>query len=100
MSWTITTHYLDEDVCQHIEFDLGQTVYYDHKKNPWKSNSKWVLEKCSITCAWATNTYGITLNSNIHICEDQFYKLFTNREEAIEFCLKKNAHAKVKIYGE
>ena len=100
MTWSVTMHTSDEDLTYHIPFECYQTVYYVHKKKPWKIHSKWVITKSAVTCMWATNTYGVTLSDNTYVCEDNFHRLFTNREEAIEFCLKKNAHAKVKIYGE
>jgi hypothetical protein len=100
MTWSVTIHTSDKDLTYHIPFECYQIVYYAHKKKPWKNHSKWVITKSTITGMWATNTYGVILSSSTYICEDDFHRLFINREEAIEFCLKKNAHAKVKIYGE
>lgn len=116
MEWTIKMHWLE-----HTEYDghvvperneeytvpftCNQVVYYAHKKKWWKKNSKWVITKSRVVGVWATNTYGVEIRDSEHIygnhiCESEFKYLFTDREEAIEFCLKKNAHAKVKIYGE
>ena len=83
-----------------IPFKSFETVYYVHRKKWWKKSSPWVITKTEVTGMWATNTVGVTLTDNTHLCEDEFHWLFTNREEAIEFCLKKNEHRKVKIYGE
>ena len=100
MTWTITMESKQGSVIHTIPFELFQSVYYVHKKKWWKKNSKWVVTKTQIVSAWATNTYGVTLCDATHICEDEFKYLFTSRDDAIEFCLKKNSYAKVKIYGE
>ena len=101
MKWTITIKHSDGAERRHdIPFECRQIVYYAHKKKWWKKNSKWVVSVCVVTGMWATNTYGVVLEDGEHICECEFDRLFTTKEEAIEFCLKKNAHAKVKIYGE
>lgn len=99
MTWTITLHSTQEETCT-IPFESFQTVYYAHRKKWWDSKSKWVISKCKVTGIWATNTYGVTLSNEEHIAESEFDCLFTDKESAIEFCLKKNAHSKVKIYGE
>jgi hypothetical protein len=83
-----------------IPFESQQQVYYTHKKKWWKKNSPWVITKTRVIGMWATNTYGVTLHNDYHLDVSEFKYLFTDREEAIEFCLKKNAHAKVKIYEE
>ena len=83
-----------------IPFKCYETVYYVHRKKWWKKSSPWVITKTEVRGVWATNTVGVTLKDNTHISEDEFCWLFTSREEAIELCLKKNEHRKVKIYGE
>lgn len=83
-----------------IPFALFETVYYVHRKKWWKKNSPWVITKSEVRGVWATNTVGVTLKDNTHLCEDEFGWLFTDKEEAIEYCIKKNTHRKVKIYGE
>lgn len=83
-----------------IPFASGGTVYYAHRKKWWKNNSPWVITKSCITGIWATNTVGVILDGSNHLCEAEFDRLFTNKEEAIEFCLKKNEYRKVKIYGD
>ena len=82
-----------------IPFKVSQVVYYAHKKKWWKKNSKWVVSVCVVTGVWATNTYGVTLDNGDQIYYGDFDLLFTDKEEAIEYCIKKNAHAKVKVYG-
>lgn len=83
-----------------IPFSCWDTVYYVHRKKWWKRNSEWVITKSEVRGIWATNTVGVTLKDNTHLSEDEFGWLFKDREEAIECCLKKNAHRKVKIYEE
>ena len=97
-------HTLDGDHEYTVPFECHQVVYYAHKKKWWKKNSQWVISKCEVVGIWATNVCGVTLNDKMHIdpirlCEDEFKYLFTDREEAIDYCIKKNAHAKVKVYG-
>lgn len=83
-----------------IPFDRGSTVYYVHRKKQWKNNSPYVITKYTVTGAWVTNVVGVILDGDTHVSEDAFGNLFTNKNDAIEFCLKKNIHRKVKIYGE
>ena len=83
-----------------IPFNYFDTVYYVHRKNWCKRNSPYVITKSEVRGVWATNTVGITLKDNTHISEDEFDRIFLNKTEAIEFCLKKNEHRKVKIYNE
>lgn len=83
-----------------IPFRCSQPVWYVHHKNWIKKNSKWVITKSKVIGVWATNCVGVLLENNEHIEYDRFDRLFTDREAAVEFCLKKNEYRKVKIYGE
>ena len=83
-----------------IPFELQEDVWYVHKKNWLRRRSPYVITKSRITGMWATNMVGVILNNNKYITEDSFDCLFTDRDLAIEYCLKKNEHQKVKIYGE
>ncbi len=83
-----------------IPFSCYETVYYVHRKKWWKRNSPYVITKSEIRGMWATDIVGVILKDDTHLCEDEFCWLFKNKEEAIEVCLKKNEHRKVKIYGE
>ena len=83
-----------------IPFEMGADVYYVHRKNWMKRNSPYVISKSLVTGAWVTNTVGVVLGGCTHIAEDEFDRLFTDRDKAIDYCLKKNAQRKVKIYGE
>lgn len=103
MNWTITMHspeskdydgYINEEKTEvfEIPFSYRQEVYYAHKKR-----KKWILEKCMVMEVWATNMVGIKLNNGEYISEHYFNRLFTNKDEAIDFCLRQNEKVKVKI---
>lgn len=83
-----------------IPFECGQTVYYAHVKKWWKKKSPWVITKAKVIGMWARYSYGVTLDNGQDIDMYVFERLFTNRDEAIDFCLKKNERNKVKVYGE
>ena len=98
--WTVTIEDSSGSNTYEVPFKCRQVVYYAHKKKWWKKNSEWVVSVHKIMGMWATGVYGVILDNNEQISFCHFDELFTDREEAIEFCLKKNSHAKVKIYGE
>lgn len=111
MDWTVKIHYPERtDYDGHttperteeyiIPFECWQTVYYAHKKKWWKEKSPWMITKTEVLSMWASNTYGVKLRNGHCIDESQFKYLFTDRDEAIDFCLKKNERNKVKICGE
>ena len=83
-----------------IPFELREYVWYVHRKKRWKRQSPYVITKCTITGMWATNMVGVILDGHNYVGETEFDRLFTNRDEAIEYCLKKNEQRKIKIYGE
>lgn len=89
-----------KEIDHEIPFDYFSEVYYVHRKKWWKTNSPFVITKSRVTGVWATNTFGVILSGENHVSEAEFNRIFTDREEAIEYCLKKNEHRKVKIYGE
>lgn len=101
MEWTITMHTLGGDHEYTVPFECRQVVYYAHKKKWWRKNSKWVVTVCVVTGVWAggLGIYGVTMDNGENVAMCHFDQLFTDREAAIEYCIKKNAHAKVKIYG-
>jgi len=99
MGWTIIMHELDGNLKYTVPFRCNQVVYYAHKKKWWKKNSKWVVTVCVVTGIWVTGVYGVTLDNGEQIPFCDFDQLFTDKEEAIEFCIKQNAHTKVKVYG-
>lgn len=83
-----------------IPFELQEDVWYVHRKNWLKRNPPFVITKSRVTGMWATNMVGVILDGNNYVGDYEFDHLFTDREKAIEYCLKKNEHRKVKIYGE
>ena len=93
-------HYDYQEVEVEIPFNSGADVYYVYRKKRWKRNSPYVVKKCSVTGVWATNMVGVILDGTNHVGDDEFDRLFTDKEEAIELCLKLNTYRKVKIYGE
>ena len=46
---------------------------------------------------WASNVVGVELDNGERICDHSFDRLFVDREAAIDFCLRQNEKAKVKI---
>lgn len=113
MKWTVAIHtqkYTDYDektvqVKDDVKtfecpFKFHQDVYYVYPEHRLFKKDRWVIRKSIITEVWATNIFGVALDGGHHIHEDLFYRLFINKEEAIEFCLKKNQQSKVKIYNE
>lgn len=83
-----------------IPFASSSTVYYVHRKKWWKHRSPYVITKCTVTGMWATNMIGVILDGDNHVGENEFDRIFTSRDDAIEYCLKMNEYRKVKIYGE
>jgi hypothetical protein len=111
MEWTIRMHWPEREEYDgyvtpernkeyKIPFTCWQTVYYVHKKKWQKKKSPWVITKTKVLSMWASNTYGVQLGSGECIGESEFKYLFTDRDEAIDFCLKMNKRNKVKVYGE
>ena len=112
MNWTITINtkeYTDYKGVVHeaetktfeCPFEYRQDVYYVYPKERLFRKTKWVILKTKIRSVWATNCFGVSLEyDNNHIDEDLFYRLFTDKEAAIEFCLQKNRQSKVKIYND
>lgn len=109
MTWTIITHspeYTDYDGYVHEEktrtfecpFEVHQTVYYAFREKKPFRKERWAIQESRVVGVWATNICGVSLNNNNHITENCFDRLFAEKEDAIEFCLKKNRQLKVKIY--
>jgi predicted lipase len=101
MNYTITMYSDDKEISHVFEcpFKLGQTVYYTYPLKRLFRKDKWVVRKSKIIEVWATNCFGVCLDDCNHIPEDWFYRIFIDKESAIEFCLKKNQREKVKIYN-
>lgn len=111
MKWTVTMNskeYVDYGGVVHkadtktfeCPFEYRQDIYYAYPKERLFRKTQWVLIKTRISSIWVTNCFGVCLEYNgNHIPEEWFYRLFTDKEAAIEFCLKKNQHSTVKIYN-
>lgn len=105
MTYKITIHseeYVDifgHHEKQYKEFDIPyecyETVWYCYKKR-----KKYVVRESKISGIWATNIVGVTLDNNWHIAEDEYYRLFKDKNEAIDWCLKQNQRSKVKVYND
>ena len=111
MNWTITMHSkerTDYDGFVHeaktttfeCPFEFRQTVYYAYPLERMFRKTRWVVRKTNISSVWASNIFGVRLDCGDYIHEDLFYRLFTDKESAIDFCTKKNQQLKVKIYGD
>ena len=111
MQWEITMHknaYTSYDGVKHeastqvfkCPFELHQVVYYVYEQERIFRSPIWVIRKDRVSSVWATNVFGVRLLDGDYITEDSFDRLFTDKEAALEFCAKKNQHAKVKIYNQ
>lgn len=113
MKWTVTMYtekYVDCDtITVQLEknektfecpFEDCQVVYYAYPEHRFFRRDKWVIRRSIITGIWATNCFGVCLDNNEHVPDNLFNRLFTNKEEAIEFCIKKNQALKIKIYND
>ena len=81
----------------HKEFDIPyqywEKVWYCYKKG-----KKYVVCETRIKGIWATNMVGVMLSNDWYIAEDDFYRLFKDKNEAIDWCLKQNQRGAVKVY--
>ena len=111
MQWAIGMHtkaYTGYDGTAHEEktqifrcpFEFRQIVYYVYKQERAFRKPRWVVRKDRVASVWATNIFGVRLDTGDYIDEKMFNRLFVTKEEAIEFCLKKNQQANVKVYNE
>ena len=88
----------DNDETWNKEFDIP----YKFREKVWhcrKKGKKYAVFESYIKGVWATNIVGVILDDEYHVGKDEFYKLFTNKDEAIDWCLKQNQKGKVKIYN-
>lgn len=81
-------------------FECGQDAYYVYRERRLFSKDRWVVRKSRIIGIWATISFGVILDNDERISECLFDRLFTNKEEAVDFCIKKNQGLKIKIYNE
>lgn len=76
-----------------IPYEYFEDVWYCYRKR-----KKYVVRESQIYGVWATNIVGVTLDNGWHIAESEFQRLFKDKNEAIDWCLKKNQREKVKVY--
>lgn len=76
-----------------IPYDWHETVWYCCKER-----KRYVVKKRLIVGVWATNIVGVILSGNEHIDEDSYDRLFRDKNDAIDWCIKQNQRSKVKIY--
>lgn len=80
----------------HEEFDIP----YHRNKRVWycyKKRRKYIVRESEIIGVWATNICGVILDNNWHISYYDFDRLFQDKDEAIDWCIKQNQRDKVKI---
>lgn len=80
----------------HKEFDIP----YHRNKRVWycyKKRRKYIVRESEIIGVWATNICGVILDNNWHISDYDFDRLFQDKDEAIDWCIKQNQRDKVKI---
>ena len=56
------------------------------------------MRESFITGIWATNIAGVTLDNGWHIVENSFNKIFRDKNEALDWCIKENQRSKIKVY--
>ena len=78
-----------------IPYKLGEDVWYCYKR--WK---KWVVRESSIGSVWASNISGVRLLNGWCVSSYDYYRLFKDKNSAIDWCVKQNQRSKVKVYGE
>ena len=74
-------------------YKLNETVWYCYKRG-----RKYVVRESFITGIWATNIAGVTLDNGWHIVENSFNRIFRDKNEAIDWCIKENQRSKIKVY--
>lgn len=76
-----------------IPYKLNEDVWYCYKRG-----KKYVVRETFITGIWATNIAGVALGNGWHVAEDRFNRIFRDKNEAIDWCIKENQRNKVKVY--
>ena len=96
-----TKEYADYDGYVHKATHKEYDIPYERWEEVWycyKKRKKYVVRESKISGIWATNIVGVTLDNDWHISEDEFYRLFKNKNEAVDWCLKQNQRGTVKVY--
>ena len=76
-----------------IPYERGDTVWYCYKKN-----KKYVVGESQVTGVWATSMVGIILDHDNHVGENEFDRIFKNKNEAVDWCIKQNQRSNIKVY--
>ena len=76
-----------------IPFGYFEKVWYCYKKR-----NKYVVLESRIKGVWATNIVGVMLDNNWNIDESEFDRIFKDKNDAIDWCLKQNQRGTVKVY--
>lgn len=81
--------------CQEVDIPYGcwETVWYCYKKR-----NKYAVYKSGIKGIWATNIIGVILDNDWHVSQYEFDRLFKDKDDAIDWCLKQNQRKTVKVY--
>lgn len=82
---------------EHKEFDIPYE-FYEEVWYCYKKRKRYVVRRSKISGIWATNIVGVTLDNNWHISKNEFYRLFKNRDDAVDWCLQQNQRCTVKVY--
>lgn len=75
-----------------VKYTCFDIVYYAYKKK-----KRWVLRKSRINSFCFTNMLSYQLDNGWVVCDED--RLFTDKDQAIEFCLEHNKKDEVKIYN-
>lgn len=86
-------HHPEEHKEFNIPFQFYEKVWYCYRER-----KKYVVRKSRITGIWATNMVGVTLDNDDYVGESLFNRIFKNRTDAVDWCLKQNQKGTVKIY--
>lgn len=81
----------------HREYDIPYK-YFEDVWYCYKKRNRYVVRESRIYGIWATNTVGVILDNNWYITENEFCRLFTNKNDAVDWCLKQNQRGTVKVY--
>ena len=84
----------EREICFELPYAYNQEVWYAYKKG-----KKFILLHDRIASCWCTTgVAGYDLKySKRCVGNDRFDRLFDNKNDAIDFCLKANERAKVKV---
>lgn len=76
-----------------VKYTCFDIVYYVYKKK-----KKWVVRKSMIDAFSFTNILSYKLDNGVYVHDEN--RLFSDKDEAIKFCLEHNEKNSVKVYNE